>query len=76
MRKFTENRHIQLREMRVDGTGDNLSIERSESEKKIVKLKQIYNELRNFTENSYIQLCEMQVDGTGDNLCIERSESK
>ena len=30
----------QLCEMRVDGTGDNLSIERSESEKKIVKLKQ------------------------------------
>ena len=31
----------QLCEMRVDGTGDNLSIERSEKEKKIVKLKQI-----------------------------------
>ena len=31
----------QLCEMRVDGTGDNLSIERSESEKKIVKLKHI-----------------------------------
>ena len=31
----------QLCEMRVDGTGDNLSIECSEREKKIVKLKQI-----------------------------------
>ena len=31
----------QLCEMRVDGTSDNLSIERSESEKKIVKLKHI-----------------------------------
>ena len=30
----------QLCEMRVDGTGDNLSIERSESEKNFVKLKQ------------------------------------